>query len=219
MNKELEEVIKLYSTKTSKEVIDYLLDKSKGTLISMLVDLVTMYINDKNSSTLREFITVTVAGYKHLKSKVGYNGYKHSVYGKPIKCEAKPVNIESTGKRKLNGGGNFTDYTFDRLSRDLQEDINMLVSGFIDGRLIYVLEFPFSCPTFIDRLKKQLKKRFPNGDIPGQFLRSATFTYKDYIECKKLKVHFLLPKKELIKYRENFVKGFFEFLYGVAPDD
>jgi hypothetical protein len=33
-----------------------------------------MYINDKNSSTIREFLTVTLAGYKHKEGKIGYSG-------------------------------------------------------------------------------------------------------------------------------------------------
>jgi len=93
MNKELVEVIKLYATKSHKELNDYLLGKSKNNLIAILTDLLTMYINDKNSSTLREFITVTIAGYEHIESKMGYNGYKQSVYGKPVMCSAKPQNI------------------------------------------------------------------------------------------------------------------------------
>jgi hypothetical protein len=89
MNKELTEVINLYVTKSHKDLNGYLLEKSKNNLIAILTDLITMYINDKNSSTLREFITVSIAGYEHIESKIGYNGYKQSVYGKPVMCEAK----------------------------------------------------------------------------------------------------------------------------------
>lgn len=144
MNKELAEIIKIYATKSDRELNDYLLGKSKNNLIAVLIDLITMYINDKNSSTLREFITVTVAGYRHTEGKIGYNGYKQNVYGKPLMCEAKPKNVRSDGKRKLNGGGNFTDYTHERLERDIKENLHMLVSGFVDGKLIYILEFPFN---------------------------------------------------------------------------
>jgi len=219
MNKELAEIIKIYATKSDRELNDYLLGKSKNNLIAVLIDLITMYINDKNSSTLREFITVTVAGYHHTEGKIGYNGYKQNVYGKPLMCEAKPKNVRSDGTRKLNGGGNFTDYTHERLERDIKENLHMLVSGFVDGKLIYILEFPFKCSFFISKLEKQLNKRFPNGDITGQFLRSANFDYRDYIKCKDLKVVFCLPKKELIKYKDNIVKGFYEFLMEVAPND
>jgi len=214
VNKELAEIIKIYATKSDRELNDYLLGKSKSNLIAVLTDLITMYINDKNSSTLREFLTVTISGYNHTEGKIGYNGYKQNVYGRPLMCEAKPKNIRSDGKRKLNGGGNFTDYTHERLKRDLKENLHMLVSGFVDGKLIYILEFPFNCEFFVSKLKRQLNRRFPDGDVTGQFLRSANFDYRDFVKCKDLRVVFCLPKTELEKYRNNIVKGFYEFLMG-----
>ena len=218
MNREVAEIVKIYATKSDRYLNEYLLGKSKHNLVAALIDLLTMYMNDRNSSTLREFITVTLAGYTHTEDKVGYNGYRLTTYGKPLKCEAKPQNVRSDGKRKLNGGGNFTDYTHERLRRDLKENLNVLVSGFVDGRLLYVLEFPFSCPSFVSKLKRQLEKRFPEGDIPGQFLRSANFNYRDYVECENLRVVFCLPKPRLKAYRNNIVRGFYDFLLEVAPD-
>jgi hypothetical protein len=44
MNKELTEVIKLYATKSHKDLNDYLLNKSKNTLIAILTDLLTTSI-------------------------------------------------------------------------------------------------------------------------------------------------------------------------------
>lgn len=219
MNRELSEIIKIYTTGTDKELSEYLLGKSKSNLIGVLIDLITMYINDKNSSTLREFVTVTIAGYNHTEGKIGYNGYKQNVYGKPIMCEAKPKNVRSNDKRKLNGGGNFTDYTYERLKRDLKENLNMLVSGFVDGRLIYIIEFPFRCESFVKKLNQQLERRFPKGDVTGQFLRSANFDYRDYISCKDKRIIFLLPKSKLEKYKQNIVKGFYKYLWEVAQND
>jgi transcriptional regulator with XRE-family HTH domain len=187
-------------------------------LIGILVDLLTMYINDKNSSTIREFITVTLAGYKDKQGKIGYNGFRQDaiIPGRTIKCEAKPKNIDTeefekykrgerkTSPAKLNGGGNFTDYTPNRLEKDKKEkDLNVLVSGFIDGKLIYIIEFPFNCPDFIANLEKQI-------------LRSATFDYKHFINCPKLKIVFLLNKKELSKYKTYIADGFYEFLMKMA---
>lgn len=219
MNKELAEIIRIYATKSDRELNEYLLGKSKNNLIAVLIDLITMYINDRNSSTLREFLTVTIAGYTHTEGKIGYNGYKQNVYGRPLMCEAKTKNVRSDGKRKLNGGGNFTDYTHERLQRDLKENLHMSVSGFVDGRLIYILEFPFRCNSFASKLRQQLNRRFPNGDVRGQFLRSANFDYRDFMECDDLRVVFCLSKSELEKYRNNIVKGFYRFLMEVAPDD
>jgi hypothetical protein len=60
-------------------------------LISSLTDLLTAYINDKNSSSLREFITVVISGYQHNPKKLGYNGFKQNstIGGKSIACEAR----------------------------------------------------------------------------------------------------------------------------------
>lgn len=233
MNQELANIIKIYTTGTHKELSECLIGKSKDTLISMLVDLLTMYINDKNSSTIREFITVTLAGYTHKETKIGYNGFKQDTFapGQNLKCEAKPKNIDTeefekykrgerkTSPAKLNGGGNFTDYTPARLEKDKKEKgLNMLISGFIDGKLIYIIEFPFNSPDFIKNLENKIKKWQEklkgSKSIKGQFLRSADFDYKDYINSKNLKIVYLLPKTKLEKYEAYISKGFYEFLIG-----
>ena len=66
---------------------------SKDTVIALFTDLLTTYITDKNSSTLREFITVTIAGYQHSEKKIGFNGFKHTTSVEAIACEAKPKNL------------------------------------------------------------------------------------------------------------------------------
>lgn len=235
MNQELSEVIKIYSTGTHQELSSYLIGKSKDTIIGMLVDLLTMYINDKNSSTIREFLTVTLAGYEHKVGKIGYNGFKQDTFvpGRTMKCEAKPKIFDTEelekhkrGERKtsparLNGGGNFTDYTPARLQKDKQEkDLNMLVSGFVDGKLIYIMEFPFTSSDFVKNLETKIQKwqRKLKGSksIKGQFLRSADFDYKDFFKSQNLKIVYLLDKDELAKYEPYISKGFNEFLEGRA---
>jgi len=220
MNNELYEVIKIYATKSHKELSALLLDKSKDQLIALLNSLVTIYINDKNSSLLREYITVSLAGYTPTNTKIGYNGFKQStqIGGKVIACEAKPQNLNSDDNskrknpRRLNGGGNFTDYTHKRLAKDRKENPNMLISGFVDGELIYVLEFPFNCPSFVKRLKIQLKRRFPNGDKSGEFLRSANCTFEHYKNCKELKVVYLENEK-LEKNKKQLTQKYYNFLF------
>lgn len=146
MNDDLAEVIKTYATKPHKELSELLLSKSKDQLIAIFNDLLTAYINDRNSSTIREFLTVSLAGYSHHDAKIGYNGFRQStaIGGTMISCEAKPQNINTEDNknrknpRKLNGGGNFTDYTNKRLKKDLRGKLNLLVSGFVDGKLIYI---------------------------------------------------------------------------------
>lgn len=76
MNKELSEVLKIYSTKPHSEFNNRLINSSKETLVSLFTDILTMYINDKNSSTIREYLTVTISGYNHTENKIGFNGFK-----------------------------------------------------------------------------------------------------------------------------------------------
>lgn len=227
MNKELSEVLKIYSTKPHIEFTDRLVNASKETVISLLTDLITMYINDKNSSTLREYITVAMSGYEHSENKIGFNGFKQNsiVTGEPIACEAKPKNFNSedlssyqnnlrkTKPSNLNGGGNFSDYTFARLERDKKENPYILVSGFVDGKLLYIIEFPFNTDSFIDKLMVQLIKNFPDGkDKSGHFLRSANFDYRDYIESDSVKLIYILPISELGNYKKFINNKFYNKL-------
>ena len=227
MNKELSEVLKMYSTESHEKFTSRLVNQSKETLISIFTDLLTTYINDHNSSKLREYLTVTIAGYEYSEAKIGFNGFKQSsiVGGEPVACEAKPKNFNTTdlqeyreGKRKskppvLNGGGNFTDYTYPRLKRDRKENPHMLVSGFVDGRLIYVLEFPFKVKSFTAKLSKQLFKQFPDRThIKGRFLRSASFNFRDYIFSKELRSIYVLNKLELDVVAPYINKKLLQFL-------
>ena len=222
MNDTLVKALGKYSLATHQAYACYMYGLSKDTVISLFTDLLTTYINDKNSSTLREFITVSVAGYNHNDSKIGFNGYKHNSLGEAVACEAKPKNIHSSdheeylqGKRKsirkLNGSGNFTDYTWGRFNKDKSENLNMLVSGFINGKLFYVLEFPFADERFTAKLEKQLQRHFPNGDIPGRFLRSANFDYRDFMTSKSLRVVYC-NESTIDTYKQYFVGGFFNAL-------
>ncbi|MBI5683139.1 MAG: hypothetical protein HZC45_08280 [Deltaproteobacteria bacterium] len=176
-----------------------------------------------------------MAGYEHKIGKIGYNGFKQDAFisGKTLKCEAKPKNFDTeefakykrgerkTSPSKLNGGGNFTDYTPARLEKDKREKgLNMLVSGFVDGKLIYIIEFPFTSPDFIKNLEikiqKWQKKLKGSESTKGQFLRSADFDYKDFVESQNLKIVYLLNTDELVKYAAYISKGFYRFLDGKA---
>ncbi|SNZ10825.1 hypothetical protein [Hydrogenobacter hydrogenophilus] len=130
-----------------------------------------------------------LCGFEPNLEKLGYNGYRMDVQtGKVQHCEVKPQNTENT-KKKLNGGGSFNDYTEERLLADLRNNPNVLISGFVKGKLIYIIEVKFEC--LKDRLEKLLKKRFPSGRKSGEYLRSASFSLKDYINCPHFKLAYL----------------------------
>ena len=229
MNQNLSDAIKEYSLRPHCDYARLMHGYSKDTLVGMFTDLLTLYINDKNSSTLREFITVILAGYQHEENKIGYNGFKHATAGKSIACEAKPKNVSSSdfeahkrgerkSVRKLNGGGNFTDYTWKRFEKDSKENLHMLVSGFVDGKLIYILEFPFSERKFAKHLEGQLQNHFPNGDESGRFLRSASFDYRHFMDGDGLKVVYC--KRTLLVEHEKYLSGpFYKKLAALAKDE
>lgn len=101
MNQALESVIKLYFIKKD-ELKQHLTKSDKEKFIKI--------IYDKNSSTLREMITILIAA----------NGYKGEI-----------KNVDTNSNRKYEGSGNFTDFTYN----------SIVVSGFVDGNLIFVYEF------------------------------------------------------------------------------
>ncbi len=221
MQDSLSEIIMVYATRPHKELNGLLVEKkSKDNLIAALNDLITVYMNDANSSALREYVTVIVAKYEHLPQKLGYNGFKQStkVGGQPLYCEVKPKNIntERNEKRaqptKHDGGGSFNDYTYARLEKDVQANLNILTSGFIDGKLIFVLEFSFGC--LKSELKRQLDNHFHGSSQKGNYLRGATFTFKHYRDCNKLKIIYV-DQKTLSQNKKLFTKDLFNFLSDV----
>lgn len=221
MNETLKSLLLTYTKETHKTLSNKILDLSKETIKSCLIDLLTIYINDKNSSTLREYLTVTIAGYTHNSNKIGYNGYKLNVPNIPLNCEAKPKNIctqdfidfengaRQSKPNKLNGGGNFTDYTWARFEKDKRSNLNMLISGFIDGKIVFILEFPFNSSNFISKIHNQLEKKFPNGDVEGYYLRSASFSFKDY---KNDNYSVIYISKNIIEYERFLDKELFAVL-------
>ena len=220
MTPNLAQALKIYSMGSDDFCARMASDYNKPELVGLLSVLMTLYINDRNSSTLREFLTVSIAGYEHSEAKIGHNGFKTIGPGKTVHCEVKPKNVRlqdfkdyREGRRasspaKLNGGGNFTDYTWARLAKDKKAAPNMLVSGFADGRLLYILEFPFNTRPFLARLKDRLRRKFPDGDVAGIFLRSADFDYSHYIGKSTL----VYRAADLSPFKELFNRKFFERL-------
>ena len=210
MNNNLAEVLKRYATQPHKKLQEFLQARDKEYIISILLDILTEYFNDKNSSTVRESVIVSLSGFEPRKQKIGYNGYKtDSVSGEVEHCEAKPANINTNNKKvkKLNGRANFTDYTWERFEKNKCDNPLMIVGGFIDGRLIYIFKFKFnSAREFLERLEKQLQKRFPKGDMEGNYLRSASFGFKYYKECEDLEIDVFVDKQELSNFKPLYNK-------------
>jgi len=74
------------------------------------------------------------------------------------------------------------------------------------------------CSAFVEKLKTQLKKRFPDGDRPGEFLRSANFTFEHYKNCKEMKIIYL-EKEKLENSKKQLTKKYYDFLFNKISDD
>lgn len=185
----LYEILDAYFT-SSEHLLPLLREMDRETLINAFIDVLNRYANDPNSSTLRELFTLYKAGYEPKPGKLGYNGVSSD--GRP--CDVKPINIRSDTDDKLNGSGNFSDFTYERLERYLRDRVLMLVSGFVDGRLVYILEFPFSYIEAV--LRRQLDRFFTAPRRPGEYLRSANFSFIHYKACPELKVIYRAPNLE-----------------------
>ena len=221
MNEDLLQLIKDYTTKEHTEIDANLIGKSKANLIAILLDLLTMYYNDLNSSTMRELVVAVLAGYQPSSEKLGYNGFRqNTLTGTIDHCEIKPVNVrsDSTAKnpRKLNGGGNFSDYTWARFGKHQEENPNMLVAGFVDGHLIYIFEFSFNEPDFTARLRERLEQLLAKGDSTGSYGRSVEFTFKHYKDTESLKVIYITSTQELVNARPHISGPFFKHLEKIA---
>ena len=133
--------------------------------------------NDHNSSSFRENMTCNIAGYENLPGKLGYDAKKNNT---PV--EIKPKNYyDLKPKSKLNGGGNFTDFRWERDKKYSDDNVLMCVSGFCNGILLYIVEFAYDTQ-FRNKIQSSLERALPNGDVKGKYCRSAAFSYLNWAD-------------------------------------
>lgn len=203
----LDTLLRAYATDPS-EYSTLLEGITPANLRSVFTDLLKRYLQDVNLSTLRERVTLLIGGYEPSEEKLGYNGLRGDV-----KVEVKPVNIRSHDQDKLNGGGNFSDLTPEHLDKYKAEGANfrLLVSGFVDGQIVYALEFPFLCANFVAHLQGLLRKRWPKRKRrPGEYLRSASFSFRHYRDCPDLQVVWVTQR--LNDYQRFLTRDLYHFL-------
>mgnify|MGYP003123149965 FL=1 len=167
---------------------------------SIIYNLLHEGFNDSNSSKFREDATNFVSGREASEGKHGYDVDDENI-------EIKPKNF--SGKSKLNCGGQFTDFTWSRHEKYQKDEVVMSVSGFNNGKLVYVLEFDYNHPTFIKRIEDQLSRLLPNGDEPNRYVRSASFSYVHF-EDSDIKKVYVSPNLESHKY--TMTRKLYEFL-------
>jgi hypothetical protein len=112
-------------------------------------NLFLAYASDKNSSSIREAVTLNFLGYERYKSKHGADGIDKTTGREK---EVKPRYFSTGGKGKAKIGGNFNDMTMELL--DKKKEFDIICSVFVDDRLILVVEFPIS--VIFEKLKKPI---------------------------------------------------------------
>lgn len=180
---------------------------SQDNLVNVLYNLCNIISNDKNSSIVREYATLKECQYTQNTKKLDYDGYNKN--NEPVEVKPQNYYTDNPKCKKLNGYGSFNDYTWERYDRDLQNDPEVLFSGFVDGKLLYILSVKYSdIKVFEDRLNK----RFPNRiRKKGEFLRSLKIAFNDYKDCNSLIVKYV-NKKLLICYSKCINKELYKKL-------
>lgn len=162
--------------------------------------LIEEFANDSNSAKYREDITKLMVGLRPSEGKRGYDDDFEAI-------EVKPVNY--TGNGKLDGKGNFSDFTWKRHRKYLADNVRMLVSGFNHGKLLYIVEFPYK--SVQERIEYVLKNKLPNGDVKGTYVRALTFHWNHW-STHTYKVVYVSPS--LSSHKKCFNKKFYKILTG-----
>lgn len=183
-NSELNTVLKKYKINWALSNISETLDYSD----LIIYELIGETANDSNSSKFREDITKWIVG---LEASIGKHGYDDDFEA----IEVKPKNY--TGKTKLNGGGQFTDFTWNRDLKYNSDKVKMLISGFCFGKLVFIVEFDYS--DIRSKIQSHLNRILPSGDLPNRYVRSASFSYLDWKDAN-YKIKYISENIKDFKY-------------------
>lgn len=183
--------------------IDEIISLDEKTKETLLLEILGEISNDKNSSTFREGVTLGILGVSQNKNKLGYDSDDEPI-------EVKPKNLDSTSTTKFNGSGNFSDFTWKRHQKYKDDDVKMAVSGFYNGKLIFLVTFKYNSESFTNEIERQIKKHLPDGDKQNSYVRSVKFSYKHYESSDSLKVEYITP--DVDKLEHMFTKNFLNML-------
>jgi hypothetical protein len=159
--------------------------------------------NDKNSSLFREGVTLGILGLKQSVHKLGYDSDEHPI-------EVKPKNLSSDSIKKFDGSGNFSDFTWKRHKKYKDDNVKMIVSGFLDGKLLFLVSFQYDSVDFVNEIERQLTKHLPNGDELNRYARSVKFSYLHFKNSDSFKLEYISPI--ISEYEYKFTKPFFKTL-------
>ena len=193
LNNKIEERIKQYK-------LNWTLDKVSSVKQTdvLIYKLVEQMANDSNSSSLREDVTKWMIGKEASISKHGYDDDFEAI-------EVKPKNY--TGKGKLNGGGSFNDFTWRRDETYHNDNVIVVTSGFVFGKLVFVTQFSYD--VLRPKIQQALDKQLPDGDVTNRYVRSASFSYLNWRDSD-FTVSYKSDKFE--SFKPFMVKGLYETL-------
>lgn len=169
----------------SQHLQELILNKAMGKEVNAdpyLIELLDIYMSDKNSSTMREFVTTFIAGCEPIPHKLGRDAVDPRT---GIEKECKPKNYN--GKDSQRGEGCFNDYTRKRYNQDLEDNLSIISSLFVDNKCAFVLEYSFDA--IKDKLDKQIREKCEEKGHP--YVRSASWAYDSYINHDSLKFHYI----------------------------
>lgn len=169
----------------SPQLQQVILDKALGKDVQadpLLLELLDIYMNDKNSSTMRELITVLLAGYESIPGKLGRDALDTRT-NKEKEC--KPKNYNGTSAQR--GAGCFNDYTRKRFQQDLTDSLDIVGSLFVNNQCAFVVEY--NIDAIKDKLEQQVHEKCEVKS--NAYVRSASWAYDSYINHDSFKIHFI----------------------------
>ena len=190
-------------------------------------------INQKKSERLAskdvdwpEIHTATMAGFIHSPQRFGFDGYDEvrGLYCE-VKSSSKIINKDILRKftmghisqrnqligNPIDGRGVFSLFTHNAYERYMTEDVRMLISAYINGVLMFVIEFPFKHHTFEQHIHRMLKQALPDGDKPGR-AKTISFGYNQYKDCADAKLLYLTHEGNHKVLKGACSKHFFSYL-------
>jgi hypothetical protein len=162
----------------------------------IIYELIAQSANDSNSAMFREDVTKLIMNRRPSTKKLGYDDDE-------LPIEVKPRNYTNSHV-KLHGEGSFSDFTWARHKRHIADNVQIIISGFSFGKILYAIEIPYS--TLISHIEKQLFKFLPNGDVVNHYARKIIFSYKQWAHSH-YKMIYIRPTID--KYKSSMSKDFY----------
>jgi len=182
----------LLKNKNYKSVNEYVIDYALGReeildhKDEIIFDLAKMLLRSTSTGEFRQIPILALCGHRGSIGKFGYDSSDGNI-------EVK--SIVYSPNNKLNGGGSYSDLTWARHKKYVDDDVRLVLGGFVDGRIVYVIEVKYS--DIVDRIEYTLKDALPDGDKVREYSRASRFTYCAY---DKFEIKYLHSDIEKYKY-------------------